>query len=88
MSTTISHVPISGGNATVLVGSLTKPFNVVVDSTYLYWTDANGIWKISKGGGKIVQLAASVDAEGIAIDDASLYFTDYSFGRVRKITPK
>ena len=71
-----------------LVGS------VAVDATSVYWTNAGtmgsdgAVLKVPIGGGPPVTLASGQYVpQGIALDGANVYWTDYASSRVRK-TPK
>lgn len=44
-------VPRAGGAVTVLASKLTRPLDLGLDATTVYWKDDGGIWKLAKTGG-------------------------------------
>jgi hypothetical protein len=74
-------------NPTVLVGNLSKPQKLAVDSTSVYWTDlADGaIYKCATSGcggdplkprTPVTLATGQIQPRGIAVDATSIYWTN------------
>jgi hypothetical protein len=84
---------------TRLVDTPTQTMAVAVDTTNVYWSE-HSVFSVDKLDGAIrtcaktgctlasakVLAAGSIFPYAMAVDDASLYFTDYKNGRVERIT--
>lgn len=67
----------TGGTPTTLAMNETKPVDVVVDATNVYWIRATAgtIMKMPKAGGTPTLVATAADARRLAVDDTHLYWT-------------
>jgi hypothetical protein len=83
---TIYFASRDGGGARVLANTAATPTLVKVDADAVYWsdwgandggTDGGGVYRASKSGGQVVQLASGSgenDNGGLALDDTWVYF--------------
>jgi len=55
-----------------------------VDATDVYFGTGSAMMKVSKNGGATTTLA-NFPAQGVAIDDNAVYFTDWGGGNVYKV---
>jgi hypothetical protein len=67
----------TGGTPTTLAMNETKPVDIVVDDTNVYWIRATAgtIMKMPKAGGTPTLVANAPDARRLALDDTHLYWT-------------
>ncbi len=77
LSGTLLSSPKAGGDAVTLVPALGAPSHLVVDSSFVYWTeDGSGkpgaVKRVPKSGGAVTVIAE--DALGLAMGNGSLYF--------------
>lgn len=66
------------------------PDHIVVDSTSVYWSGTNGIFKISINGGPTTTLVSGIGTtsswpSSIAIDATSVYFADFGTNTIKKV---
>lgn len=55
----VTRVPLDGSEpATVLVSGLNSPFDIAVDSRYVYWSEERGIMRLEKGAAARAQAFA------------------------------
>jgi hypothetical protein len=85
-------VPKAGGASKKLL-STKNPFDVVVDSTYMYWTSTAGnVWKATKKGELPWRISLGQDTPtDMALSGSTVVFTtgetsgDYKVRRVSKV---
>ncbi len=88
----VLSMPVAGGTVTTLATGLYSPSQTIaLDAAYLYFADGtSSIVKVPVVGGAPVTLATTLPTApvgAIAVDDTSLYWTNYDTG-VTKLTPK
>jgi hypothetical protein len=98
-SSSINKIPVSGGSISTVATNVV-PSVLANDSLNLYWIDPSqsqpgGIGKVSEAGGnatflvsKILKTDPLLAAEGIAVDQSSVYWTETIGGTIYKATPK
>jgi hypothetical protein len=72
---------LDGTGVTTLVSNLTEPGGVAVDSSHIYWTDANGINEANLDGSNpqlLVSAQNAQNASGIAVDGSHIYWASYT----------
>jgi hypothetical protein len=97
----VMKVPLAGGAPTMLATGQNTIFDLVIDSTTVYWNDwgqqtltmTNGsLVSVPIAGGTPTTIAAHVQAYDVAVDGTSLYatvnFAHPPHGAIVKITPK
>lgn len=77
----LASVPIGGGPTTTLATTATGSQNyslsaLVVDGTDLYWVTATDVMRVPSGGGAPVSIASGQTPFAIAVDSASVYWTN------------
>lgn len=84
--TTTSHEGLLRANKSTLdVGSLgVTGYRVAVDDESIY-TAWQSVWRVSKETGEATELAA-LGGQGIAVDDADVFFTTWSPGGVYRVS--
>jgi hypothetical protein len=95
---TIMKAPVSGGATTVLARNQTDVRNLAVDATGVYWGSgeycanpacvsfqSGAIRTVTIDGGTPVDLGPAGDPVAIALDSASVYWTEPSQGLIRKM---
>lgn len=87
----IKRVPVTGGNSVTLAnGRSYSSISLALDSNYLYWIDQTLLGKVPLTGGPILLIAgvnnAASPPAAIAVDGASLYWTETASGAVMKMT--
>jgi hypothetical protein len=86
----------TAAHATVLASGQAQPGNLVVDDTYVYWSDAGdaaedgSILSVPKSGGAVRTLATGQNVPfGVAADGSYVYWTNFdaggTHGRVMKV---
>jgi hypothetical protein len=91
----ISRVPLEGGTSEVVVKTVI-PAAIAADDNRLYYIESNAIFEVDTDGGAPVGVAWRLPRPGaIAVDDTSIYWTDYGTcdggtctGSISKLTPK
>ena len=81
---------VGGSTVFTLVDQLVDAYSIVVDDTSVYVSvqGAGSIIKMPKAGGPATVLISKTNAWDMAIDATSLYWADYSNGKIYKLTPK
>jgi len=78
----VMQVPIGGGAPITLASSQTYPCGVASDDSYVYWCSQPGVYKTPIGGGSSILLVSSPQggqySYSITVDDAYIYWTDYT----------
>lgn len=89
----IKRVPVSGGSSITLANGLRGSYNsLALDSRYLYWIDQVHLGKVPLAGGNPIYLVTSglnsdpFVTASVAVDGASLYWTETASGAVMKLT--
>jgi len=79
-----------GGAVTTLYNG--DPFDVAVHDERVYWTEGGeygkenkGIFSMPKAGGEATMLAASLDADQLAVDATHVYWSDDHGDRIRRV---
>jgi hypothetical protein len=83
VSGSVAKVAIGGGTPTTLALDQDAPQNIVLDSTYVYWTNFVGgaVMRVAKTGGTPTTLASGQSlALGLAVDGTSVYWTSTAAG--------
>jgi hypothetical protein len=73
-----------GGSATFLCNMQAFPLGIAVSATDVFWTNAQNVMTIPKGGGSPTVFATSPGPVGIAIDAFNVYWTDVTASDVRQ----
>jgi hypothetical protein len=86
---TLMKVSKGGGTATEVATSsaLSTDAPFAVDATTIYCAAGGDFVKVPTSGGTPTTFAVGVEAMGFALDDSSVYWTDYGSSKVLK-TPK
>jgi hypothetical protein len=76
---TVGRAGKLGGAATALASQQIDPWFLALDATHVYWTNACdvtacGVFAEPKAGGAHAQIAMSSFADGIAVDDAAVFW--------------
>jgi hypothetical protein len=80
----VYKAPLAGGTPTTLATVTGPCFGIAVDSTAAYFAASSGVYSVSLNGGTPKRLTSS-SAQGIAMDDAFVYFTDFA-STVKKVS--
>jgi hypothetical protein len=81
---TLKRVAIGGGQPTTVAAA--NAGNIALDGTNIYFTSGSSIAKIPIGGSAPTRLVTGLMSPGlIAVDTASVYFTDTVAGTVQKV---
>jgi hypothetical protein len=76
-------------NAGTVLGSSSLPTGIASDGTNVYYLGGPSLWKCPVGMATGCKVLAAADAGGfVAVDATSVYWTNYTSGNVKKITPK
>ena len=82
----VATVPLGGGTITTLAsGMQIGQGSIIVNATGVYWTTSSNIMKTPLGGGTPPAVVATGQPWDIAMDAASLYWTDPIAGTVTKM---
>ena len=90
----VMKVPLNGGLTTpVTSGTPINSWDLVVDSTYVYWTSPSSVMRVPVNGGALSTLASGLlDPQGLAVDATSIYWVNhgtsgssYTDGSVMKV---
>lgn len=75
--TQIKRIALTGGTSTILGTSpaLVGTRDLLTDGSFLYWTDAAGLRKMSVNGGAITTLATGTNFSKIGLDATQVYFS-------------
>lgn len=88
----ICSIHKSGGPILVHAAKQFQPTDVKVDATSVYWSTVDGmIAKAPLDGSTVTVLKPKTPLSSpfaIAVDETSLYWTEYALGTVMKLTPK
>lgn len=89
----IKRVPVTGGSSVTLANGLRWSYNVLaLDSRYLYWIDQVHLGKVPlTGGSPIYLVTGGLNSDpfvtaSVAVEGASLYWTETATGAVMKLT--
>ena len=76
----IRRLPVGGGTPVTLAtaSGLTYHRALALDDDYVYFGDEGGIKRVAKSGGSEATLAAGYDSAKLAVDDAYVYWTEYT----------
>jgi hypothetical protein len=76
-------------NAGTILGSSSSPGGIATDGINVYYIGGTSLWKCPVGMTNGCKVLAAADAGGfVAVDATSVYWTNYTSGNVKKITPK
>lgn len=80
----VERAPIQGGSETTIVPGSWGDGDLTLDSTNLYWADASGhVYQTKKDGSSgAIELGASTEPIGVAVDATTVYWCDESEGIV------
>ncbi|MBN1657610.1 MAG: hypothetical protein JXA93_04370 [Anaerolineae bacterium] len=76
----VRRLPAGGGTPTTVAAGRNLIYHraLVVDDTYVYFGDDDGIQRAPKAGGAVVTLAAGYNSTMLAVDDTHVYWTEWS----------
>ncbi|KYF66934.1 hypothetical protein BE11_01430 [Sorangium cellulosum] len=82
----VNRVPKEGGTPVALATDQPSPYYIAVDETHVYWVNAGAgeIRRVPVGGGESEMVISGVAPNDLAVDSASVYWTDRS-GVVMKV---
>ncbi len=81
----VMSIPLSGGEATRLASS-TSARAIAVDAENVYWADSTGVRSVSLAGGTPKTLfSGPTNAEGLALSQLHVYWTDATTGKVLRV---
>ena len=88
----IKRVPVTGGSSTKLANGMSgSSISLALNSNILFWIDQLSMARVPLTGGPIVLMRgvnnAATPPASIAVDGASLYWTETALGAVMKMTP-
>jgi hypothetical protein len=84
--TEVVSVGLDGGTPAMLAPG--GPYDIALDSRYVYWTDYGGgtVMGLPLGGGAAFTLASGqAGPNGIAVDSSAIYWTNYDGGEIMKV---
>ncbi len=87
----IQRVPVGGGSPVTLASGLHAPVQMALDDDDVFWIDAGSVGTVAKTGGSqrlLAHLSWTALGNAIALDDASMYWTDIDKGTIQRLTPK
>jgi hypothetical protein len=73
---TLLKVPVDGGAVVTLASGETRPTDIAIDATNVYFNSETQIMKVPIGGGTVTELATGAPLN-IALDGANVYWTVY-----------
>jgi hypothetical protein len=80
------YVEPFGGQATTLAAGFGYPAQIARDAKYFYLGDyGSAIYRVPVAGGALEPIVSCDHCEGVAVDDAFVYYTHYDTGVVSRI---
>ena len=87
-SETIQRIPVGGGAPITVASGREFKRTLALDSTHIYFSDAEGVRRVLKAGGTPDTLAAGYDITKLALDDDYVYWTEWVGGDAIRRAPK
>jgi len=82
----LATAPKAGGEVKVLATGVGDVTSCVVDDHHVYVSDARGVKRVEKTGGKLVEFGKARKSIGTLVQDATtLYWNEYSGGQIVKL---